>query len=314
MTGEPTLKTLQLVTTPWSFFDQQIRTLESNGISCTIVAVPGTKGERSFKDYLRFEGQVLRKAVRGDYDLVQANYGLTGPAAIAQPRRPVVIWFWGTELTGKYSRINKACAAMADAVIVMSDEMAERLDRPSYVIRHGVDTDRFRPQPQKEAQAKLGWDSDAKHVLFPYDPGREIKNYPRAQTIVEAVGQELDVDVHLQVVQNVSHEEIPAYMNASDALLLTSHSEGSPNSVREALACNLPVVSVDVGDVADRVDGVENCAVCASNDELVASLINVLRLGERSDGRKRIDEFSVDRMLQDLLTVYDAVLKDFNYG
>ena len=305
---EPALRTLQLVTTPWPFFDQQVRTLERNGVSCTVVQVPGTKGDRSIGDYLRFEAQVLRSAVGSDYDLVQANYGLTAPAAMTQPGRPVVVWYWGTELVGRYARLNRACAALADAVIVMSDEMADRIDRSCHVVRHGVDTERFRPLPSEEARAEVGWADDSKHVLFPYDPSRTIKNYPRAESVVQAADDEIDADVELQVVYGVPHERIPVYMNAADALLLTSTSEGSPNAVREALACNLPVVSVDVGDVGERIDGVDNCHVCTSDDQLVASLVDVLASDERSNGRERTDEFSVERMTQDLLAVYDDVL------
>lgn len=308
MSTEPTLRTLQLVTSPWPFFDQQVRALERNGISCTVVPVPGTKGERSVGEYLRFEGRVLRRTLDTDFDLVQANYGLTGPAAVSQPRRPVVVWFWGTELVGTFSRVNRACAALADAVIVMSEEMADRLDRPCHVVRHGVDVDRFSPAPQDDAQATLGWSRDSKHVLFPYDPARAIKNYPRARSVVDAADEELGPDVELQVVNGVPHERIPVYMNAADVLVLTSESEGSPNSVREALACNLPVVAVDVGDVAERIHGVDNCHVCTTDDELVAGLVDVLESGDRSNGRERIDEFSVERMVRDLLTVYDDVL------
>ncbi|WP_121820246.1 glycosyltransferase family 4 protein [Halostella salina] len=311
MSNEPTLRTLQLVTTPRPFFEQQIRVLEGNGISCTTVSVPGVKGERTLKEYVRFYGRTIRRAVGSDFDIVQANYGLTAPAAIAQPKRPVVLWFWGTELFGQYSRINKLCAEYADAVIVMSEEMAGRLDRPTYIIRHGVDTDRFRPLPRDEALAELGWNPDAKHVLFPYDPGRELKNYPRAKAVVDTTAERISSDVELHAVHGVAHERIPVYMNAADALLLTSKTEGSPNSVREALACNLPIISVDVGDVRERTLGVDNCHVCDADDELVASLGDVLESDERSSGRERIDEFSLDRMTRDLLTVYDDVLPDF---
>jgi len=311
MVKEPALKTLQLVTTPRPFFEQQTRVLERNGVSCTVVPVPGKKDHRTLKEYLRFQGRVLRRSVGSDFDLVQANYGLTGPAAIFQPRRPVILWFWGTELFGAYSRINKMCAALADAVIVMSEEMADRLDRPCYVIRHGVDTGRFAPQPRDRARSDLGWNPSSKHVLFPYDPSRQLKNYPRARSTVEAAAAQLGIDVEIHAVYGVPHEEIPVYMNASDALLLTSDTEGSPNSVREALACNLPIVSTDVGDVRERVAGVDNCHVCATDDELVSGLVNVLKSGQRSNGRERIDEFSLERMIRDLFVVYDDVLDGF---
>ena len=311
MSNDKMIRTLQVVTTRAGFFEQQVQVLEQNGISCTVVSVPKARGERSILDYLRFQSQVLRKTIQTDFDLVQANYGLTAPAVVAQPRRPIVVWLWGTELVGRYSRLNRACAVAADAVIVMSNRMADRFDRPCYVIRHGVDTELFSPMAREKAQSAVGWDPDEKHVLFPWDPSRPIKNYPRARAVVDAVDDHLDQEVTLQVVQNVPPREMPVYVNATDALILTSEMEGSPNAVREALSCNVPVVSVDVGDVRERISGVENCHVCTSDEELVSGLISVLRSGERSNGRERIDEFSLERMATDLLTVYEDVLDDF---
>jgi len=137
---------------------------------------------------------------------------------------------------GEYGWLSKACAAHADAVVVMSDEMAAELDRPCDVIPHGIDLDRFTPQPTADARRDLEWEEDAHHVLFPYPPERGVKNYGRAARIVEIVSQRFDDPVRLQTVTGVPHKRMPTYMNAADALLLTSNREGSPND-REGGAC-----------------------------------------------------------------------------
>lgn len=311
MRPDSTLRTLQLVTTRRPFYEQQLRVLERSGVGCDVVDVPGSKGQRTPVEYARFQGRVLRKALGDDYDLVHANYGLTGPMALAQPRRPVVLSLWGSELQlqRRYSRLIEGSAALVDVVTVASSEMAERLDRECHVIPWGIDTELFSPRPRAPARAELGWDRDAKHVLFPYAPERPIKNYPRAAAVVDAVDDELDTNVELQVVHGVAHDRIPTFLNASDALVLTSESEGSPNAVKEALACNVPVVSVDVGNVDEMLDGVSNCHVCATDAELVRRLADVLAAGERSDGRERMREHSLERMGREFLAVYEEALE-----
>jgi len=81
--------------------------------------------------------------------------------------------------------------------------MADELDCDCHVIPHGVDPDRFEPMPQREARAEMGWDPDAHHVLFPYPKGREVKNYPRAERVVERVRERADRPVELQIASGI---------------------------------------------------------------------------------------------------------------
>ncbi|WP_276302434.1 glycosyltransferase family 4 protein [Halorussus lipolyticus] len=295
------------------FYKQQVETLAERGIDCTTATPPGDHltdeevTERSAGDYLRFVPEVISESLEG-YDLVHANYGLTAPAALAQVRLPVVLSLWGTDLMGEYGWLAKQCARYCDAVIVMSDEMARELGGSCYVIPHGIDMDRFAPRPKAEARAELGWDPDARHVLFPYPPNQEVKNHPRAERVVELARERVDDDVNLQVVYDVAHAEVPRYMNASDVLLLTSEREGSPNTVKEALSCNLPVISTDVGDVASRLDGVSASVASDDDDELAEALADVLADPRRSDGREAVRDISLQRMGERIEGVYETVL------
>jgi len=303
------MNVLQLVTTRRPFFEQQLDVLEQNGISCDVLTVPGGgPGTRSLVDYLRFYGATL-DVVSKKYDLVHANYGLTAPMALAQPVRPVVLSLWGSDLFGRYGTVSKVCAQFADEVVVMSPEMAEELDDACHVIPHGIDFTRFEPSSTDAAKRSVGWDPSVSHVLFPYDPDRTEKNYPRAERVVDAVDERLDSPVTLEVVYGVPHERIPTYMNAADALLLTSTHEGSPNSVKEALACNTPVVSVDVGDVETVVSGASHSVVCDGDDELVAALCHVLSAAEAPDGRTAIEPLSLSRMGERLTNVYRGAVE-----
>lgn len=295
------------------FYQDQTASLEACGVDCETATPPGahTAGEeiesRSVGDYLKFVPQAVREA-QGDYDLVHANYGLTAPMALAQHRLPVVVSLWGTDLMGEYGWLSKACARRADAVIVMSEEMARELGEPCYVIPHGIDMEKFAPRPKADARADVGWDPDAQHVLFPYPESRDVKNYPRAERVVERARERVDAPVKLQVLYGVSHAEVATYMNAADALLLTSRREGSPNVVKEAMSCNLPVVSTDVGDVRERLDGVSPSFVGQSDDELVDGLVDVLEEPRPADGRETVRDISLDRMGERIRGVYESVL------
>lgn len=305
---------LNLVTNEESTcYRQQMTTLESMGVTCTTLSVPGYsewseegRHHREIADYLRFVPTVFRRSF-GDYDLIHVNYGLTGPAALAQPNLPVVLGLWGSDLYGKFGAIGRLSAHFSDEVVVMSERMAQDLGQDCHVIPHGVNLDRFAPQPQDEARAQLGWD-DRRHVLFPYPPTREVKDFPRAQRIVDSVRERLDDDVELHSTTGVPHDQMSVRMNAADAMLLTSTHEGSPNATKEALACNLPIVSVDVGDVDEQVAGVSRSHVCQTDRDLVASLTDVLRSGERSDGRERAREYGLERTGTQLISVYESLL------
>lgn len=308
-------RVLNLVTTvEKTFYQQQIQALGEIGVSSRTLAVPGThhRGDeggssRSIGDYLRFYPTVLYESF-GSYDLIHANYGLTGPAALAQPTKKVVLSLWGSDLYGRYAPVSKLCARLADAVIVMSEEMAAAVPTDCHVIPHGVDFDLFRPIDHSMAQSELGWNPDRSHVLFPYAKTRPEKDFPLAERVVDAASEQVDGEVELHVVHDVAHERMPVYMNAADVLLLTSEHEGSPNSVKEALACGLPVISTDVGDVRERLSGVSPSGVGQTTAELTAELVSVLDQGTRSNGREQARDLSLEQMAHRIDEVYDSVL------
>jgi len=300
------MKVLQLVNTRRSFFDQQVRALEERGVDCTTLTVPGehtTESRHSHTDYLRFQLSVL--GCSREYDLVHVNYGLLGPLGLAQPTRPVVLTLWGSDVMG-HARwldwVSRQSARLSDAVVLPSNAMTSHVPGDSRVIPFGVDTDRFRPIPTSRARERVGWPDDDRIVLFPYPEERTVKNYPLAEQVVERV------DAELRTMSGVPHEEVPYYMNASDAVLVTSRRESGPMVVKEAAACNVPVVSTDVGFVAEALEAVSGSYVCESRAELVDRLDRVLRRDERTDGREECRSLSLDRMGEQLHDLYGEIL------
>ncbi|ELY97783.1 group 1 glycosyl transferase [Natrialba chahannaoensis JCM 10990] len=325
------IRILSLTTTAWrSFYQSQRTALESAGVSVTTLPVPGEHRavddevrQRTMVDYARYLPQVLREA-RGEYDLIHANYGLTIPFALAASRcaeigrtgrangrLPVVCTLWGGEYRANpYEPLIRRAVAQADRVIVPSNAMAERVKHPCDVIPFPVDTDMFRPIPKAEAREQIGWDQDTKIVLFPYAPSRDEKNFPLARRVVDRVerGLESDSNIVLKTVANQPYEEMPTYLNAADTVILTSRFESGPMTVKEAAACNTPVVARDVGFARDVLGDVSNSPVTLGEEQLVRELARVLESGEPSDGREKLASYTAETMGERLRSVYEQCL------
>ena len=318
MTDSTNLKILHLVTAEEIFFKQQIQTLESKGVSCDVCVVPGSDQidgnmgtSRGVKEYLQYFPKVRHALRNGSYDLVHANYGLTLPFAATQRKLPVVVTLWGSDVVGFDGKITKTFLIRADAVTVRSEEMRQLLGyEAAHILPSGIDMNRFCPIDRTTACERVGWDPDDAHVLFPYSPSYERKNYPLAESVVNTAKQNLDRPINLQTISGVSHEDVPYYMNAADVMLLTSKHEGSPNTVKEAMACNIPVVSTPVGDVRERLAGVSPGGVGATESELVALVEDVLSNPTRSNGREAVQEVSWDRIGDQIIEIYQSVLRD----
>ncbi|WP_408958115.1 glycosyltransferase [Natrinema sp. 74] len=312
------LRVLSLTTTDWrSFYETQVAALESEGIEVTTLPVPGDHRaldddvrRRTPADYLRYLPQVLREAATG-YDLVHANYGLTAPfaaAASALPTTelPFVCTLWGGEYVGnRYTPVMEPFVSRADRLVVPSNVMVDRIDHRCDVIPFPIDTALFRPIPTDEARGYVGWDTDERIVLFPYAPSREEKDYPLAKRVVDG----LECDVTLQTVANRPYEDVPYYLNAADAVLITSRFESGPMTIKEATACNVPVVSRDVGFARDVLDGVSNSHVVDDEHALRARLADVLATDEPADGRERITGYTAAEMGARLRGVYEHCLE-----
>lgn len=302
------MNVLSVVPSPDSVsYRRRVAALERRGVNIVSVSPEGRHSpgaeSRSVHDYASLYPRMLTASLSG-IDLVHASQGIMGPFGLAQPTRPVVLSLWGSDLLGGLEPVSQVCARLSSAVVVMSEHMANRLHTEAAVIPHGVDFDRFRPRDRIAARSSLGWDANARIVLFPAHPDRAVKNYPLAKRVVATVSDRLDRSVKLYALFDVPHENVPIYMNAADALILCSHHEGSPNVVKEALACNLPVVSTPVGDVERRLEGVSPSAVRRSEAGLATALERILTDPCRSNGRSAVDGLTEDRMAERLYDVF----------
>jgi glycosyltransferase involved in cell wall biosynthesis len=257
------------------------------------------------------------------YDLVHAHFGHASMIARLQRSVPVVVTYHGSDvmgivgsngqysLKGKFvSLISRVMSLLVDEVIVVSSHLGRRLPRKQYhVVPLGVDLDRFALTPKEQARDRLGWPHDSFIVLFAaLDLANPVKRFALAQ---EAVRQlEGEISVCLKTASSMRPEDIPLYMCAADVLLLTSIHEGSPTVVKEALACNLPVVCTDVGDVRDQLNGVEPSAICVSDpSSLAEGLRRVFACGRRSNGRDKAALLSESLVAERVIRIYRDMLK-----
>ncbi|MDB2269884.1 glycosyltransferase family 4 protein [Halorubrum ezzemoulense] len=300
------MRILNLVTTPRSFFDNQLQTLRKLGIKVDVLQIPGRKSQndsRSISNYVKYYPTVLQEQIK-KYDIIHANYGNTAPFALFQPTRPIVITYWGSDLMGRFGTVNSKFANFFDEVILPSPILTEYVSCEHHVIPFGIDTDLFRPIKKSKARSKIGWDPNENYILFPYLKTRDVKNY----SLAKRVAGQIDPNIKLVSLNDVEYELMPYYMNASDAVLITSKRESGPMVVKEATLCNVPVVSTDVGFVSDVLSNVDNSYVCNSEATLVKRLEYVVKSGSRSDGRKHANEWGLNNMGNQLIKIYETAL------
>lgn len=219
---------------------------------------------RSRLKYFRSIFDVVSRTRTNVYDVVHAHYGLSGFPALFRSRAPLVITLHGSDaLVGRVEPlISRIVCSLADAVIVVSKGIARKIR--GEIIPCGIDMEIFQPRDRAAARTRLGLPQKAKLVLFPFDPRRKIKRFELARAAVERLG---DPTIQILTVDGKPNTEMPWYYSAADVIVLSSESEGSPTSVKEALSCNRPVVSTDVGDVREIMHGVEGCEICDGSAE-----------------------------------------------
>ncbi len=298
------LRVLQVATSNRSFFSQQVSVLEDRNIECETLIVPRPRaGSRGIRSYLSVYLQLLGKGL-ADFDLIHVNYGLLAPMGVCQLGRPLVVTLWGSDVLGPrwLQLLSETSVRFSDAVIAPTKPLQRALSVPSEFVPFGIDYSLFQPSDRASAREALDWSTDENVVLFPYDPERSEKNVALARRLTD----QLD-GVRLETVTGVPYESMPTYMNASDALLITSDYESGPLSVCEAAACNVPVVSRDVGFVTDVLDGVEPSVISNDEDRLRDGLAEILAGDRRSNGRAVTDR-SLDRLGDGITRVYQKVL------
>lgn len=279
-------------------------------------------GERRPMNYVRARRRLQRQLAQRTYDLVHAHFGQS--ALLPWPKRlPLVVTFHGCDIQGVkrpdgamslggafLQRLGRLVARRADAVILVSERMRRFIPSSvaAPVIPMGLDLEKLPRIAQAEARAQLGLAAAEKIVLFVGNPSDPVKRCDLARRAVDVLNE--TCPARLVVGWGVLPPQILVMMNACDVLVMTSQQEGSPLVIKEALACDLPVVSLDVGDVPVRIRGVEGCEVCADErpETIAAALERVLRRGGRVRGREAVLDLDERLLVPRVIDIYRSVL------
>jgi len=286
------------------FIVEQAESLVQLGHEVEYFAIQG----KGIKGYLKNYNLLRKKITEFKPDIIHAHYGLSGLLANLQRRIPVVTTYHGSDINNdKVFRLSKLSIQLSAFNVFVSERNMEKVQRltrtqtplasplkkgrgRNILIPCGVDVDLFVPMKKDEARMKLGLDGDMKYVLFAGAFDNKVKNAALAQEAVSLL-----TDVQLLELKGYSRAEVVLLMNAVDAVLMTSFTEGSPQFIKEAMACNCPVVSVAVGDVPELIAATEGCFICSYEaDDIAAKLQRVFDAGKRTHGREVINNRGLD--------------------
>ncbi|HWY11250.1 MAG TPA: glycosyltransferase [Bacteroidia bacterium] len=258
----------------------------------------------------------LRKYIKEEKpDVIHAHYYLCGIlATFTLTKAHVIVSLMGSDVLSANSLVLTLIRIFSKYfwrhTIAKSEEIKKKLAvRNSTIIPNGVNLHFFKPIDKKLSQKQIGWNSDCFHILFASSPDRPEKNFALAnESFINLKLAEPNVNMHF--LENVGEEKIVHFFNAADLLLLTSFYEGSPNVIKEAMACNCPIVTTNVGDIQEVTKGTANVIIVPYNSEKISGAMSViLKESKRSNGREFIKPLSSDLIAERIIEIYKEVIK-----
>jgi glycosyltransferase involved in cell wall biosynthesis len=293
-----------------TFVKDQVDSLKRAGVTVDVLFINGREHTLNYLwGILRFWWMLLNKR----YDIVHAHYAISGFVARLQFLYPVVVTYHGSEVLSHVPRwlefLSRRGPRMFDRIIVVNSRQKELLDDDPKVevIPCGINFDEFNPIPRSEARTMLDLPVDKPLVLWAGEYWQYEKRFGLVEESMKVVQGRLP-DAELVLVSGKPHSVIPTYMSACDVLVLTSRSEGSPMVIKEAMACNLPIVSTDVGDIAKVIEGVEGCYLVEPvAEDVAAKLFKVLERRERTRGREKIQYLGSGPITRRIIEVYNEL-------
>lgn len=304
------------------FSRRQIACMESAGVETrSFYLASRTSISAVFAEYRQ-----LRREIKSfQPDIVHSQFGtMSAMICACASARPLVITFRGSDLNPSLDiswlrswlgrLLSQLAALRANYVVCVTAQLKAKLwwrQSRARVIPNGINLSLFSLLPITEARRRLGWKTEERIVLFNAGTSPEVKRLDLAVTAVDQARSRVG-PVRFEVLRGqVAPEHVPLYMNASDCLLVTSNWEGSPDIIKEALACNLPVVSVDVGDAAERLAEVSPSNIVERDPDVLGRYIaEVLKKKLRSNGRDKIANLSDRAVTERIRDTYDDVIRE----
>ena len=290
-----------------TFITEQVESLRQLGVEVDYYGVHG----KGILGYLSNLSSLKAKIREYHPDLIHAHYGLSGLLANLQRQVPVVTSYHGSDIHtgGRTLFFSKLATRLSAYNIFVSKRL---LDQSGYsgpkkcIISCGINMNIFHPIERAVARKALGWDPKGIYVFFGGAFDNKVKNSPWAKAAVAQIE-----GAQLMEMRGYTREEVNLAMNAADCLLMTSHREGGPLVVKEAMACGTPVVAVRVGDADETMTGVEGCyATSFDVNEVTSCLKQALSFKGKTEGRQRIIELGLpmEQVAQKVIAIYNLVL------
>lgn len=303
------------------FLVQQFADLERAGISISRFTF---RGDKNPVNYLSAWYRLRQEHNLQQYDILHAHFGQCGILGLPI-RQPLVVTYHGSDLQGDVGKdgsyqfkgrlmvwLSQWVARRATANILVAPHLKQFVPAhsPTYIIPCGVDPSQFYPIPQTEARKRLQLPLATPIILFAADPNRPVKRYGLALAAVQILQHKLP-HTHLLTVCNAPYSEMPLYLNACNLLLLTSKHEGSPTILKEALACNTPIISTDVGDIRQQVAQRAGCLICPDTPTALAEgMYTLLQQPRPTENHRTLTHLHTSQITQQIITLYQKILAD----
>lgn len=304
------------------FIKEQGESLRKQGVDIFYYPIIG----KGFWGYLKGGWRLKTYLQQNSVDLIHAHYTLSGwTAVIGAGKIPVVLSLMGSDAYGDHIGVNKVSLSSRVSTlltlliqpfvkrIICKSENIQRfvyLKHKSCIIPNGINKEKFNSRPINRNQSS-NFTNGEKTVLFLGNKADVRKNYPLA----EAAVTELNLpDVELVSPYPVSHDDVPTFLKTANVIVVPSLMEGSPNVVKEAMACNCPIVATDIGDVKWVIGDTEGCYVSSFNSKDFADKIKLaLQFSSskgRTNGNERISTLGLDSetIANRIIEIYKAAL------
>lgn len=270
------------------FIREQVQALSGQGGAIRFFLVKG----RGVSGYLK-EISELKKVIKAfSPDVVHAHFGLCGLLANLQRKVPVVTTYHGSDINNPKTRRLSRIAIMLSAHNIFVSKRLVDIAKPKKnysVIPCGINLDDYPILGKVDARRLMNLDLKKKYVLFAGAFDNSVKNPQLAKEAVQLLP-----GVELLELKGYSRQQVAQLMDAVDCLLMTSHTEGSPQVIKEAMACGCPIVSADVGDVRELISNSEGCFIVSGNAADIAEKIEMaLKFEGRTKGREKIEQLGM---------------------
>ena len=298
------------------FVKEQVESLQKLGLECDVFYCDGKN--RGFKQYITYLPKLWYKSVFGGYDIIHCHHALSAillSMTFVTPFKRIVLSYqndptreWGDKTFRFFNTHFKA--------FILKNVSEHYLSFPKmHYLPNGCNQDFFKPMDKLECRKKLGWDMEKKYIIY-MDSNKGVRTQKRRDRFDEALEilrKKYGYDVEIVVMRNVQRALIPTYLNAADLHMISSDFEGSPNSVKECMCCNTPVVSTNVGNVEEMIGDIEGAYVVSdfTATALADACDKVLRSCKPFNGREVFlsKGYGMEIVAGKIKKLYEAILK-----